>query len=424
MLCKRPKVARFGTVLPLALSVISGVVAVGVFPSELYGQEEGVRPRIYGLAFSPDGEKLAAATGSSHSKGGPVVIWSVSEWKVLFTHHEPAGASDIIFSGDGRLVAFSTWGDHTGVVDVGLAKVTRTLQHPKPVPGVALTPDGKFVVTACHDHHVRVWDVQNGQLVRMLEGHTDLANDVDVSPEGTTILSCSNDGTARLWNLETGEMIRSTESVRSVVRRCAFSPDGRYFLTASWGGQMHVRETATGQSRLVLQGGGANCTKLAPDNTLLAIGYYGPSVHIHRIDLDPPSEQQKQRIGHLIQQFEEEQYDVREAATAELLAIGLPAEAFLREAMHSGDAEVRIRARHIRNKLRSPEPDFQLHGHSGEVEAVCFSPDGQLLATGCRGGDINIWRVGDWQLVVSLSLNAGSGHGDGSHSVEARITTP
>jgi WD40 repeat protein len=272
------------------------------------------------------------------------------------------------------------------------------------VPGVALTPGGKYLVTACHDRLVRLWEVQTGDVPNVLEGHADLANDVDVAPDGTSVLSCSNDGTTRLWDIETGKLIRSTESIGSPVRRCAFSPDGRYFSTASWGGLTQVHDAATAKARLVLSSSGTSSAKLSPDNSLLAVGCFAPIVQIYGIDLQPPEAAQQRRIEKLIGKWKDADYAIREAASDELLKVGLPADKLLRRALNSDDAEVRIRARQLRKKMQSPDPLATASAHSGEVETVCFSPDGRVLATGCRGGDLKIWSVPELKELTALRV--------------------
>jgi WD40 repeat protein len=108
----------------------------------------------------------------------------------------------------------------------------------------------------------------------------------------------------------------------------------------------------------------------------------------------------------LIGRFADDDYNVREAASAEVVKRGLVAEPLLREAMSSDDAEVRLRSRKVREQVRSPTPTAELSGHAGDVENVCFSPDGKLLATGCRGGDLKIWSVPEFKIMVTLHAPA------------------
>lgn len=65
--------------------------------------------------------------------------------------------------------------------------------------GVAFSPDGTLLATACHDHTARLWDIATGMLVRALTGHTAYVWGVAFSPDGTLLATTSGDKTVRLW---------------------------------------------------------------------------------------------------------------------------------------------------------------------------------------------------------------------------------
>ena len=52
-----------------------------------------------------------------------------------------------------------------------------------------------------------------------------------------------------------------------------------------------------------------------------------------------------------------------------------------------------------------------LSGHSGDVHAVAFSPDGRLLASASTDGTVKVWEVDSGQLVQTLR------HGNGLYDV-------
>jgi general transcriptional corepressor TUP1 len=56
---------------------------------------------------------------------------------------------------------------------------------------------------------VRLWDLQTGQLVHHLTGHTDWVSSVAFTPDGTGLISGSRDLTAKHWDL--GPLLRNMQ---------------------------------------------------------------------------------------------------------------------------------------------------------------------------------------------------------------------
>jgi WD40 repeat protein len=47
-----------------------------------------------------------------------------------------------------------------------------------------VTPDGRRAIVASADRCLRLWDLESGQLLWMLKGHTDAINSVAMTPDG------------------------------------------------------------------------------------------------------------------------------------------------------------------------------------------------------------------------------------------------
>jgi WD40 repeat protein len=126
---------------------------------QLWRGHEGI---IYAVAFSPDGQTLATASGD-----GVVCLWDVSTptQPILSAMH--SGHTDRVFA-------------------------------------VAFSADGHRLVSSSADRSVAVWDMQNCQLIRMMHGHTHLVWAVDISPDGTRVSSGGQDETLRLWDTQQG----------------------------------------------------------------------------------------------------------------------------------------------------------------------------------------------------------------------------
>ena len=98
---------------------------------------------------------------------------------------------------------------------------------------MAVTPDGRRAVSASEDRTLRLWDLESGQTIRTLEGHTGSVRAVAVTPDGRRAVSASEDRTLRLWDLESGQTIRTLEGHTDSVRAVAVTPDGRRAVSAS-----------------------------------------------------------------------------------------------------------------------------------------------------------------------------------------------
>ena len=64
---------------------------------------------------------------------------------------------------------------------------------------VAFNPQGNKIITASSDRSCRVWDVESGDCLQVLEGHTDEIFSAAFNYEGDTIITGSKDNTCRIW---------------------------------------------------------------------------------------------------------------------------------------------------------------------------------------------------------------------------------
>lgn len=88
-----------------------------------------------------------------------------------------------------------------------------TLQHPDFVRDVVFSPQDNFVVTACRDEEVRVWNASSGDLACVYSGHYEEVTGLTLTKGegGNRIVSVSIDGTVRVWSLEAEEVKRVRE---------------------------------------------------------------------------------------------------------------------------------------------------------------------------------------------------------------------
>ncbi|MBW4498460.1 MAG: hypothetical protein KME57_02430 [Scytonema hyalinum WJT4-NPBG1] len=77
-----------------------------------------------------------------------------------------------------------------------------------------------------------------GRLLRTFKGHSDSVEAVAVTTDGKKVISGSYDNTLKLWSLETGEII-ATFTGESSLRCCAVAPDGVTIVAGEESGRVH-----------------------------------------------------------------------------------------------------------------------------------------------------------------------------------------
>jgi WD40 repeat protein len=98
--------------------------------------------------------------------------------------------------------------------------------HSDKLIGVAISPDGKSLLTGSWDKTARLWDLATGKEIRTFAGHTDKVGAVAFSADGRRALTASTDRTLRLWNVATGKELARVDAGADAGWAVAISPDG------------------------------------------------------------------------------------------------------------------------------------------------------------------------------------------------------
>jgi len=168
----------------------------------------------------------------------------------------------------------------------------RVVQLPMKTPHdltCAFSPDRTLAVTGVVGRSVRVWNVQTGECIHQMVGHTERVWGLAWSRNGERILSGAWDNTARLWDLRTGKCLRVLEGHAGFVRALAFSADGSRAVTA--GGHRHDRtvrvwDLETGECLQVLTGHteGAYCALLTSDGRRAVSGSRDGTIRVWHVE--------------------------------------------------------------------------------------------------------------------------------------------
>ncbi|VVC93879.1 unnamed protein product [Leptidea sinapis] len=107
---------------------------------------------------------------------------------------------------------------------------------PSPASRVRCHPSLPVLVTAHEDHHIRFWDAVSGRCAHTMVAHLDAVTGLALDPNGIFLLSGSHDCSVRLWNLDTKTCVQEITAHRKKfdegILDVAFHPMRPYIASA------------------------------------------------------------------------------------------------------------------------------------------------------------------------------------------------
>jgi WD40 repeat protein len=149
--------------------------------------------QLNALAVSPDGKWLAGAGDTT------VRIWSTSDWKEAKSLKQ-GSVTVLAWSPDGKTLACGTQsGKALLLTGESWDKARELPAHKEQVTGAAWIKDGKTLITG-GDTTVRFTRVEDGSLAGEL-AHPAKVTSLAVSPDGKRVVTGCKDGIGRIWVL-------------------------------------------------------------------------------------------------------------------------------------------------------------------------------------------------------------------------------
>jgi len=233
---------------------------------------------VLGLAFAPDGRRLASCGVDRIVK----LMDSFTGDTLAARTNPVATVFDLAFLPDGRELVVASWFPHgeSGEITILNAATLETRRSLGASAGKVLcltvSPDGSQLASAGADWIARLWDIASGTERADFYGHNRGITSLAFTPDGKALASAGRDA-IKLWEVDNTPVRQriATQNSFSV----AFSPDGK--LLACAGREVEIRDAGSGRLlRSLTEYTNADIrVAFAPDGSVLAATGFDGAVH-------------------------------------------------------------------------------------------------------------------------------------------------
>ena len=343
---------------------------------------KGHTDSIESICISPDGKYIATGSYDSYIK-----VWELDKMKeaVILEYDGRLFKKELLvqcvcFSPDGKLLASGDLDSTIGVWDCENQSIIQRFEgHKNAVLCVIFSPDGKYIVSGSMDNTVRIWDCENQKEILCINCKNFIYS-ICFSPDGKYL--AVGDKQIRIWDWDNQKEVLRLESNSDQGRSLCFSSDGKYLATGGYSGTIGVWDWKNARELQGLEGHtdcvGSVC--FSNDGNYIVSGSEDKTVRIwdwekHRQCIVLDTEEKISSCffsndnhtivaggnsGHILL------YDVKN------LPVVIPKDPIIR----------------MNEEIRN------LDGHVRAVNSVCFSPNGEYIASGGWDNTIRIW---DWE---------------------------
>ena len=138
---------------------------------------------------------------------------------------------------DGKVVAAFSWPHDLRLLDLDSGKWSDAWKLSQSTVGpVIFSADEKWLASGGDDNAITIRSRASGGVLSVLRGHQGRIRDLAVSPDGRTLVSSADDATVRLWHVATWREL-GTLHQGEVISRLIFSNSGDVLRCVTASGQ-------------------------------------------------------------------------------------------------------------------------------------------------------------------------------------------
>jgi len=402
------------------------------------------------ITFNPEMDQVVTVTDPMRFE-----LWDLPTGQKVYESPRLASATqEIACNRNGKYLALGRLDGMVQVWDLTSRELVSTLEHWASIQSIKFHSTSDLLLVVTEDHRARVWDVRGKQpYTESIHQLHSLEDAWFVGPDGD-VLTVSVEGETVLWQ---NKPVQLSMSVGATVTSLDFRPDGLELLAGSLNSNVIVWNAVSGAEAAVLpHSNSVRCATFDPTGSWIVSGGHGRVDLLWTLDPESgwkrrfavPAHRRTVRCisfspdGAFVLSGGDDNiatyWSIRNPTTfvgpymhgGGIVAIDFPSHAnsfvtgtATRQVTLCGtDSRTNVFRRNLRGRVRDvgydPEGERifgasdegelyiwdadkfasrkhkgKLLAHDTEVRSADFSPDSNLIASGCRDGSVRIWDL-------------------------------
>ncbi|MBD2168677.1 WD40 repeat domain-containing protein [Calothrix membranacea FACHB-236] len=194
----------------------------------------------------------------------------------------------VAISHDNQILVGGSW-QKIWVWNLQTGELLRTINgHSHWVLSVAISPDGNTLVSGSADKNVKFWNLKTGLLIRQINAHSNWVSAVAITPDGKTLITASADKTIKIWNFDTNQLQHTLLKHSGSVLSLAISSNGKAIVSGSTDNTVKLWNLQSGKLYRSLEQhvDWVKAVSISQDSNLLISGSRDGNIKILRSDSD------------------------------------------------------------------------------------------------------------------------------------------
>lgn len=281
--------------------------------------------------------------------------------------------------------------------------------HKTKIKKLAVSPDGKYLVTGGISGFVKLWDLSNKEFITDLDKENDVVYSVDFSPDSKRVVTGYFRGTVKIWSIPDGKPLMQKQETGE---QAVFSPDGKTIACSG----MYKPVTLLNITNLNIiktignNNGVVNSIDFSPDGKFIALGEGDGSVEIWNVETG--------KMLHSLRGHKWWVHSVKFSNDGKYLASGS-------YTMKGSVKWQTIKEMEDESKIEAEDDYFHqkwaydntliiwdvksgnmlhLFDHPFGVLSVDFSPDGKRIASSGLDNSVRLWNIASGKEIFNLLI--------------------